>query len=385
MRNCLKLLALLLAMGGIVWAGTSCGLESRSSIGRIAFVTSPKGTSGRVVATATRPSPDVLAIGELGRCLTRSVHDQLWSRNGRLVCFEGAYRDPLTWLDVVDANGNNRRRLVDVEGLDLSSLSISPDGKKVLIAYHDSRTVETPFQGSVRVDTIRFSAVDSIDTANGTVRHLASVDNTSIDRAVFSPNGQRIAFVGRTDDPNTHYNIYVMNADGSNMRRLTDLDAEMNPFEPPRWSANGREILYSYETLFIDDITHYDDLFRVDVASGRSTNLTNTPKDDDGQYSWSPDGRQIAFTSVNNSAMWAIYLMDADGGNRRKVADHAGAPSWLSDGRHILASGSAYDEATGRWMGAGILEIDVKTGETRTVVPLQDAYSSLSAPLSLGK
>jgi hypothetical protein len=77
--------------------------------------------------------------------------------------------------------------------------------------------------------------------------------------------------------------------------------------------------------------------------------------------------------------------MNADGSNQRKVAGHAGAPSWIPDGRHLLASGSSYDQASGRWTGAGILEIDVKTGETRTVVPLQDAYSSLSAPLFLGK
>jgi Tol biopolymer transport system component len=207
----------------------------------------------------------------------------------------------------------------------------------------------------------------------------------SIDRASFSPNGQRISFVGRTDDPYTHYNIYVMNADGSGMRRLTDLDSGMNPFEPPRWSPSGRELLYSYETLFIDDITHYDDIFAVDVARGHTINLTNSPNDDEGQYSWSPNGKQIAFTSGNTSIMSAIYIMDADGHNPRKVADHAGTPSWLPDGRSLLAAGTAYDKATGRWIGAGILEVDVKSGETRTVVPLQDAYGSLSYPFSVGK
>ena len=237
--------------------------------------------TSRVVVTASRPSPDVLALSEKGRFLNLSQHDQLWSGNGRFVYFEGRYRDPVVWLSIVTPAGD-QRRLLNVEGLDISSLSISRDGRKVLIASHGSRVVETYLASGIRQDTIRFSTIESIDVATGARKQLASVDNMSISRASYSPDGRRVAFVGRTDDPNTHYNIYVMNAGGGSIRRLTDLDWGLNPFEPPRWSPNGREILYSYETLFIDDITHYDDIFVVDVVSGRSTNLTNSPDETTG-------------------------------------------------------------------------------------------------------
>ncbi len=338
-----------------------------------------------MVVTWSRASADVVHFTEFGRCVNLSGHDSSWSRDGKLVYYEGTGREPYTWLSIIYADGAAQRRLLNVEGLDLYSVSISPDGSKVLVVYHDSRVDKTPSQGSERQDTVRFDVIESVDTATGAVTQIASVDNISIDRAVYSPDGRRIAFVGRTDDPETHFNIYVMNTDGSQMRRLTDLDWGLSPFEPPRWSPDGRKILYSFETLFVDGITHYDDIFVVDVASGRTANLTNSPEEDDGHYSWSPDGRRIAFDSTTAPDMWRIYVMDADGGNPREVAAHAGGASWLPDSRHLLASGTNYDTATGRWQGAGILEIDAQTGETRTVVPLQDRYGSLFAPLWVGR
>jgi dipeptidyl aminopeptidase/acylaminoacyl peptidase len=356
-------------------AVSGCDVER----GATAFVASVKGTNARVVVTARRPSPDVLLLGEMGRFLNLSQHDQLWSDNGKFVYIEGKNRDPVIWLSIVTMAGD-QHRLLDVEHLDLLSLSISRDGRRVLISYRASRVVETPFQDGTRQDTVRFSVIESVEVATGATRQLASVDNMVVTRASYSPDRRHVAFVGRTDDPFTHYNIYVMNAHGSDMRRLTDLNSEMNPFEPPLWSPDCRRILYSIETLFIDDITHFDDIFVVDTATGISMNLTNSPNADDGQYGWSPNGRKVAFYESDASGVGAVYVMNADGTNRRKVIGNAGAPSWADD-HHILVSGVAYDEATGRWFGSGILSVDLTTRQIEILVPLQDAYGSLSSPL----
>jgi hypothetical protein len=63
-------------------------------------------------------------------------------------------------------------------------------------------------------------------------------------------------------------------ASEDDMRRPHRPHSEMKPFEPPRRSPDGRNILYFLETLFIDDITHFDDIFVVDTATGISMNLT---------------------------------------------------------------------------------------------------------------
>ncbi|MCI0745221.1 MAG: hypothetical protein L0Y58_07440 [Verrucomicrobia subdivision 3 bacterium] len=56
---------------------------------------------------------------------------------------------------------------------------------------------------------------------------------------------------------------------------------------------------------------------------------------------WSPDGKQIAFWSGIESQHGEIWVMDADGGNRRQLTEGPGQhnsdnPAWSPDGRHII-------------------------------------------------
>lgn len=83
-----------------------------------------------------------------------------------------------------------------------------------------------------------------------------------------SPDGQRIAFMSRQAG---NWEIYVVNADGSNPQRLTDSPT------------------------------------------------------DDGLPTWSPDGRLIAFVT-NREGNWAIWATTLDGSTQRKLFDMEGAP-----------------------------------------------------------
>ena len=74
------------------------------------------------------------------------------------------------------------------------------------------------------------------------------------------------------------------------------------------------------------------EVYRADVRSGRRTNLSRNPTDDEGAVV-SPDGRTILFQSFrdNTSSIWA---MNADGSDQRMLAAGSG-PTWSPDGRRI--------------------------------------------------
>ena len=64
--------------------------------------------------------------------------------------------------------------------------------------------------------------------------------------------------------------------------------------------------------------------------------LTDNSAEDDSP-AWSPDGRQLAFTSYRDGD-WEIYVMNADGSDVRRLTDNSAwddSPAWSPDGRWI--------------------------------------------------
>ena len=150
----------------------------------------------------------------------------------------------------------------------------------------------------------------------------------------------QIAFMSQRDG---NPEIYVMNADGGNLRRLTDnSDKDFSP----SWSPDGKRIAFMSDR---DGQVHARhgwstyEIYVMDVNGNNQRNLTNNP-DDDQYPSWSPDGERIVFSSArdeDNPQNSEIYVMDADGSNLQKLTDNPnddGDPSWSPDGERIVFS-----------------------------------------------
>ena len=163
----------------------------------------------------------------------------------------------------------------------------------------------------------------------------------------WSPDGKHIAFTSSEakDVERKRPQIYVMDADGKNRRRLSNRfikDAEWQP----SWSRDGKRIAYTSSGALDTTGGHWR-IYVIDADGGNRQRLSNDAVDD--YYpSWSPDGERIAFTSARDGRRNDIYVMDADGSNQRRLTENPEfdwQPSWSPDGERIAFT-SARD---GNW------------------------------------
>ena len=158
---------------------------------------------------------------------------------------------------------------------------------------------------------------------------------------VWSPDGTKIALISNR---NYLFSLYVMNADGSNAQ----LVAELIEMGEPAWSPNGDKIAFAAgRRNTFEQNKPTSDIYVVNVDG---TGLTQLTRDSgfNGSPNWSPDAKQIAFTSNRDSdGKPKIWVMNADGSNQREIANSGittGSPfynlhpAWSPDGTKILFS-----------------------------------------------
>ena len=189
------------------------------------------------------------------------------------------------------------------------------------------------------------SEIYVMDADGGNQRRLTN-NPTSDYAPSWSPDGKRIAFVSNRDghvDANGRLTseVYVMDADGGNPRNLTDHPERDSA---PSWSPDGKRIAFESNREAGREDPHNYEIYVMDADGNNPQNLTNSPEEDRSP-SWSPDGKRIAFSAVrdghfknNLDITDEIYVMDADGGNQQRLTENRNNdwnPSWSPDGKRI--------------------------------------------------
>jgi len=197
----------------------------------------------------------------------------------------------------------------------------------VSYAPHESARPALPGQGRIVFAAGRGASgaldIFSADLAGERIANLTA--DAHPDRSPsWSPDAEYIVFSSRR---NNNWDLYIMRADGSDMRRLTDHPAYDGE---PAWSPDGRRIVFSSTR------DGNLEIYVLDMAGGAVQRITDHPAAD-SQPAWSPDGRRIVFTSWRDRNQ-EIYHVSVDGSNLTNVSDHPApdhSPAWSPDGRRV--------------------------------------------------
>ena len=215
--------------------------------------------------------------------------------------------------------------------------SLSPDGKSFLYSSHASGKWDTYLQ--------RVGGRNAINLTK-----VSAADNT---QAVFSPNGEQIAFRSERDGGG----IFVMGATGESVKRITDFGYN------PSWSPDGTAIVCASATFNSPDVrlSFHSQLFSVNVMTAEKRSLT--PNVEFAmQPAWSPNGRRIAYWGVGG-AQWDIWTIPSSGGEAVRVTNDAAIdwdPVWSPDGASLY-----FASDRGGSMNLWRVPIDEETGRVR--------------------
>jgi Tol biopolymer transport system component len=337
-------------------------------------VASVGGTSELWAIGADGGSLEHLAGGSTG------YFDPLYLPDGRCVvygaiAYGGATRGPNIGLWVVRVSPDTSSplgppsQITNTGGDRIKNLSLSPDGK-------------TLFYASVRLTGSLHSlpVSKSMEPMGEPVTLTSEVGCREILPAL-SPDGSRIAFDSCHGRAGVRQQIYVMNADGSDLEQLT---FPPETYAYPSWFPDGRRILIEgggrlvsvdaearqqkviatinqnffgprispdgTRAMIDSAVNGIRNIWMVDLASGTAKQFT-FDKELAGFGAWSPDGKYIAY-EVARSPNDALFIQPSGGGPATQITPFQGQHwmySWAPDGDKILYAKPGHDLIWNIW------------------------------------
>jgi Tol biopolymer transport system component len=250
----------------------------------------------------------------------------------------GARRESSYELYVMNPDGSGKRRLARSplagnDGLFRAVPAWSPAGRKIVFAIQ--------VRGSAGLCHRVGACNDEIFVINADGSGLRRLTRNAVPdgHPAWSPDGRKIAFLGWRDG--TGADVFVMNADGSDQRNLTRKPG--NEFVPA-WSPDGRAIVFTAvppgQPLWVGGSRSasgpHRDVYVMNADGSDQRNLTHTREAGEYGAAWAPDGRTIAFAAYDGRSN-QIFVINADGSGKRALTHKITETfmSWSPDGRKI--------------------------------------------------
>ncbi|MFT5837063.1 MAG: TolB protein [Candidatus Azotimanducaceae bacterium] len=141
----------------------------------------------------------------------------------------------------------------------------------------------------------------------------------------------RLAFVGKQRGVSEVYTSDLL------FNRVRPLTRDRSLVTGPKWSPDGRNLLYTTYHK-----SGFPDIYKIDLSSGRKTPIATFNGTNTGA-AYSPNGRQIAMT-LSGTGNSEIYVTDSRGKKARRLTTNKSleaSPSWSPDGRRLVYTSDA--------------------------------------------
>jgi dipeptidyl aminopeptidase/acylaminoacyl peptidase len=262
-----------------------------------------------------------------------------WSPDGRMIAFVSAREErPQIWL--IDPDGGEAERLTDSK-TGVQSFRWSPDGKAIAFTAQRELTAEEEKRQKEKDDArvvdqdFRYARLWTIDLAGKKATEVVKGE-VHVGDVQWSPDGSRIAYTvtptPKADDGGRS-DIYLLTLASGESRPLLE---NRGPDNSPRWSPDGREIAFSSR----EDLPHTVGQQRLMVIRAEG----GTPREvargflyQPGPVTWAPDGRTLYFTSSVRTTS-QLFSVPAAGGTPRQLSTVEGVispPSFSADGATV--------------------------------------------------
>ena len=225
-------------------------------------------------------------------------------------------------VDVPDDGMKTGVRYVDdsqyIQGTDPAgnaNFDVAPNGKRALL--------------QARGDLFTLPA------EHGDTRDLTQTSGAKEENPSWSPDGKWIAYV---TDGSGEEQVAIRPSEGGPEQLLTGY--KTGYFYRPAWSPDSSKLAFS-------DNEHQ--LWWLDIKSRKVTKVDQDPRNEIHDYTWSPDGRWLAYSKQRDNQLPGIWLYNLDGGKATLVSSRFDAdfnPAFDPDGKYLFFISARHENPT---------------------------------------
>lgn len=265
----------------------------------------------------------------------------------------------------IHADGSNLRQLTDkLPAEDAYYPAWSPDGTEIIFSSDKFSTSTGPALWVMQADGSDQHVLYDPDPDN---IHLPPLGGNW---PRWHPDGQRVVFdLCRNCSVGTNIDIYVFDTRTEELTQLTDQPTDRpGNHQFPAWSPDGQQIVFvsNRDYLDADTLRFRRDLYVMEADGSNQRRLTETGYD--RNPIWSPTGHTVAFRS--SESPYGLFQVNVQSGERCQIVESLSSTwqlfpvAWSSDGRYLLVVGWTRDSSERE---SSLQIIDLATGEAHMV------------------